>query len=38
MGVIIQTRRVIEQNISTEKYVFKTISEIWKMFLPFNTV
>ena len=38
MGVMIQIRKVIEQNISTEKYIFKAISAIWKMFLPFNKV
>ena len=29
---------MVEQNISQEKYVFKTFSAIWKMFLPFNRI
>ena len=38
MSVIIYILKVIEEDISREKYFFKTFSAIWKMFLPFNTI
>ena len=38
MSVMIEILKVIEQNVSWEKYVFKTFSAIWKMFLSFNRI
>ena len=35
---MIEILKVVEQNISREKYVLKTFSAIWKMFLPFNSI
>ena len=38
MSVMIQVLKVVEQNISREKHVFKTFSAILKMSLPFDRI